>query len=118
MSFTFKITPKGLLKLATLLLLGSVLTACAQYNPGYRPAGDHFLWGLLHGFIMPFVMLLKFVGLFAGGMFREFGIYQVYNNGIWYDFGYTLGAFVIFGLFGYANGEEDMKKKIAAEGGL
>jgi len=51
--------------------------------PGAEPAG--FLAGFWHGLICPFT----FIGsLFSPGV----GMYEVNNNGRWYDFGFLLGA--------------------------
>jgi len=41
--------------------------------------------GLWHGLILPISFLISLFG-------RDIGIYQVTNNGSWYDFGFLLGA--------------------------
>jgi len=46
--------------------------------------------GLWHGFIAPFVLL---VSLFRSNL----NIYDVHNNGLWYNFGYLLGTACFFG---------------------
>ena len=51
--------------------------------PGARPAG--FLAGLWHGLICPLTFL---VSLFS----PDVRMYEVDNNGLWYDFGFILGA--------------------------
>ena len=48
-----------------------------------------FFWGLLHGFLMPFS--------FIGSFFMNIRIYAFPNAGRWYDFGFLLGAMMIFG---------------------
>lgn len=53
-----------------------------------RPAG--FLLGLWHGFIALFAFV---VSLFSDNV----GVYEVYNSGGWYDFGFILGAMMFFG---------------------
>jgi hypothetical protein len=49
-----------------------------------------FWQGLWHGFIAPFTFI---VSLFNDNV----GIYEVYNNGNWYNFGFLFGATIIFG---------------------
>lgn len=76
---------------ATALLL--LLSACAAGpNPaldsGTEPAG--FLLGLWQGLILPISFL---VSLFTD----DVSIYEVTNSGNWYDFGFVLGASIIFG---------------------
>jgi hypothetical protein len=49
-----------------------------------------FWQGLWHGFISPFAFI---VSLFSDNV----GIYEVHNNGNWYNFGFLLGVSIIFG---------------------
>jgi hypothetical protein len=55
---------------------------------GAPPAG--FLGGLWHGLISPLTSLVSLVS--PGGR-----IYEVNNNGRWYDFGFIIGASAAFG---------------------
>ncbi len=90
-----------LLVLLVLLAVLLVLAACAPGpNPevgtaaqGGGPAG--FWLGLWHGVISPFTFLIS---LFT----PDVRIYEVHNNGAWYDFGFVLGAGILLsgGLFG------------------
>lgn len=89
-------------RLLLLLLLGVlVLAACAAgSNPAIdtaAPDGDiaGFFMGFWHGFIAPITF---FVSLFT----ENVNIYEVHNNGNWYDFGFVLGAGLLLsgGLFG------------------
>jgi hypothetical protein len=70
-----------------------VLSACA---PGENPAatlgdgGAGFWLGLWHGVIAPITFLIS---LFTDGV----NVYEVNNNGNWYDFGFVLGAGILFG---------------------
>jgi hypothetical protein len=48
-----------------------------------------FWQGLWHGFIVPFTFLLS--------LFKEdVGVYELHNNGAWYNFGFTLGTIMSF----------------------
>ena len=49
-----------------------------------------FWQGLWHGFISPITFIIS---IFSDTL----NIYEVYNNGGWYNFGFLLGASVIFG---------------------
>jgi hypothetical protein len=53
-----------------------------------KPAG--FWMGLWHGIITPVTFVIS---LFS----RATQIYEVHNNGGWYDFGFLLGVSMIFG---------------------
>ena len=81
-------------RLAVLLLLVALLlAACAAGpNPGVsQTAGSAGFWlGLWQGFITPVTFVIS---LFTDHV----NIYEVHNNGNWYDFGYVLGLSVAFG---------------------
>ena len=82
-----------LLAVAAALVALLVLSSCAASGnpeaggPGTQPG---FLLGLWHGIMAPVTFI---VSLFSDGV----GIYEVDNDGAWYDFGYLLGLSVIFG---------------------
>lgn len=76
-----------------LALMIFILTGCAQALPveeclDVAPYG--FFGGLWHGFIAPFSFV---VSLFMD----DVALYAVNNNGSWYDFGFVLGAGILFG---------------------
>jgi len=76
------------------MLLAAVLfTGCADVTPIEACAIDEpygFLGGLWHGIIAPFS--------FIGSLFSDsIALYAVNNNGGWYDFGFVLGAGILFG---------------------
>ena len=82
-----------LIALALLLILA---TSCLpgpnsfarSPREGRRVVG--FWHGLWHGFIAPFTFIAS---LFTKGV----SIYEVHNNGTWYNLGYLLGMAVILG---------------------
>jgi hypothetical protein len=88
-----------LLPLLAVLLLA--LTSCAA-GPntlhGVAGSGGHvagFWLGLWHGIILPITFI---VSLFN----HHVNIYEVHNNGSWYNFGFVLGAGVLLGGSGTA----------------
>ena len=82
-----------------LLIFVLVLSGCADVTPIQdcvvdKPAG--FFWGLWHGLIAP----ISFIGsLFID----DIAMYAVNNNGGWYDFGFVIGAGILFGGSGKAS---------------
>ena len=73
----------------SLLLFSCVATpvdmsACVTETPA------NFWEGLWHGMIAPFTFILS---LFSDSI----QLYDVNNNGAWYDFGFVLGAGILFG---------------------
>jgi len=62
-------------------------------EPGAARAG--FWAGLWHGIIMPFTFI---VSLFN----PDVGIYEINNNGGWYNFGFVVGASAVGGSGGSA----------------
>lgn len=86
--------------LAMTLLL--VLVACAPGpNALIGTANDKatvagFWLGLWQGFIAPFVFVVSF---FQPGL----NIYEVHNNGAWYNFGYLFGVMCFFGGGGHSS---------------
>lgn len=78
------------------LLLLNILAGCApDANQSKGTASEHhgvagFWLGLWHGFIAPF--------LFVASLFKSnLSIYEVHNNGGWYNFGYLFGLACFFG---------------------
>lgn len=55
---------------------------------GGKPAG--FLLGIWHGFISLFTFIIS---LFSD----KVGVYEVNNNGGWYNFGFILGLMMFYG---------------------
>ena len=80
--------------LVLVLLLLNILAGCAPGPNHSGMATDHdaagFWLGLWQGFISPFVFV---VSLFKSNL----SIYEVHNNGAWYNFGYLFGLACFFG---------------------
>ena len=82
--------------LILILLLLATLAACApgpntmKGTTGPRDTIAGFWLGLWQGFIAPFVFLIS---LFKS----DLNIYEVHNNGAWYNFGYLFGVMCFFG---------------------
>lgn len=86
---------KGLVHPVRLALVGMLvvsLAACAASgNELASRSSDVGFWlGLWHGFISPVTFIVS--------LFNEsVGIYEVRNDGGWYDFGFMFGVSVVFG---------------------
>jgi hypothetical protein len=76
------------------IAFGMVLTGCAA-DP--NPLADHtstagaagFWLGVWHGIILPVMVFVS--------MIFDTGIYQVHNNGGWYNFGFLIGLSMVLG---------------------
>jgi len=71
----------------------ATLWSCADVTPIDKCVTDEpygFLWGLWHGLIAP----ISFIGSL---IWDDIAMYAVNNNGGWYDFGFVLGAGILFG---------------------
>jgi hypothetical protein len=87
---------KNLIFLLTALMIVLALSGCAAGPNEMRNTPDEegkvagFWQGLWHGFIAPFTFIIS---LFSDAVH----IYEVHNNGGWYNFGFLLGASIILG---------------------
>ena len=86
----------SLVLLVFVALLLNILAGCAAGpNQLKGTASEHdvvagFWYGLWQGFIAPFV--------FVASLFKNnLSIYEVHNNGAWYNFGYLFGLACFFG---------------------
>ncbi len=80
-----------LMVVAVMAVLGLVAGCAAGPNPVQGSGAEAGFWlGVWHGFISPIAFL---VSLFN----HQVGIYEVYNNGGWYNFGFVFGASLFFG---------------------
>lgn len=76
-----------------IVLIVMLFTSCATVIPveeciTAEPFG--FWRGLLHGFISPFSFIASLI-------YDDIAIYAINNNGAWYNFGFVLGAAILFG---------------------
>ena len=92
----------SILNIAILIIIIVVVTSCL---PGENPSQDipsdygstaGFLRGLWHGIIAPVTFIIS---LFT----ENINMYEVHNNGGWYDFGFVIGAGIIFSGSGRAS---------------
>ena len=90
---------------ASALLLVSCAAGADPAAGGSDSAG--FWLGLWQGFIAPIAFL---VSLFN----HSVGIYEVHNNGAWYDFGYIVGLTIFFS-GGTAGGARTRPRKKGAQ---
>jgi hypothetical protein len=75
-----------------LVLLVVLVAGCAagpNAAAGQGPNDAGFWLGLWQGLIAPIAFL---VSLFNDSV----GIYEVHNNGVWYDFGFLIGLSIFF----------------------
>ena len=81
----------SLVKILILIPFFLLLTSCAagdsQFTQG-EPAG--FWYGLWHG-------IIAFISLIIHIFNENVAVYEVYNTGGWYDFGFLLGVTFIWG---------------------
>lgn len=79
--------------------IAAVLDGCAHQPPpsAFEPPG--FWFGLLHGFLIVFS--------FIGSLFTHARIYAFPNSGVWYDFGYLIGAGLFLGCVGASSGRSE-----------
>ena len=82
--------------IAVLVFVMVMLSACAagpneMVNTASQTGQVAGFWlGLWHGFISPVTFIMSLFN-------HNVGIYETYNNGGWYNFGFILGVMIIFG---------------------
>lgn len=67
-----------------------LLTSCTPGSENFNEQTAGFFMGLWHGFISLFTFIIS---LFNDNV----TIYEVNNNGGWYNFGFILGVSIFFG---------------------
>lgn len=79
------------LMLVVLIFCVVLLTGCIPGDGNYsaeKPAG--FLWGVWHGWVAPISLIIS---LFKSNI----QIYETFNTGWWYDFGFYIAIISGFG---------------------
>ncbi|MDC7235313.1 MAG: hypothetical protein PQJ58_18920 [Spirochaetales bacterium] len=85
---------KKLIILGLIVLL--VLLSCAAGVNSLKGTADSggdiagFWMGLWHGIASPIMFIISLFN-------KNISIYEIHNNGNWYNFGFLLGASIIFG---------------------
>jgi len=74
-----------------LVLVTFIVSGCIP-GDGKASADDTagFFWGIWHGWLAPLSLIISIFN-------REIRIYEVYNSGWWYDFGYYMAIISGFG---------------------
>src|SRR5215470_1750818 len=86
----------SLVFLVVAVLLVNILVGCAPGPNQFKGTANErnvlagFWLGVWHGFIAPFVFVLS---LFTS----KFSVYEIHNNGAWYNLGYLFGLACFFG---------------------
>jgi len=73
---------------SSLLMVLFLITSCAPVGMTHEEYG--FFWGILHGFISPFVLIAKLLG-------AHIGLYAEHNTGTFYWLGFILGLVFLLG---------------------
>ena len=90
---------KRISSLAIVILIAIMFSSCAEAVSVDQCVGEDpygFWGGLLHGIIAPVSFVIS---LFQD----DVALYAMNNNGGWYDFGFVLGAGILFGGSGKAS---------------
>jgi hypothetical protein len=94
----------------TLVLLVLALAACAPGpnamvdTPSEEGKVAGFWTGLWHGFASPVMFIISLFN-------KSVGIYEVHNSGGWYNFGFLVGASIIFGGSGGGAGRRSRRDR-------
>ena len=81
-----------LLVVAALLLTGCAAgpNTAAHIAAAHKASPAGFWLGLWHGVISPFTFIYSLFN-------NRVNFYEVHNNGSWYNFGFVMGAGILFG---------------------
>lgn len=73
-----------------IIVISLFITSCTPGSESFNEESAGFFMGLWHGFIALFT--------FIGSLFIDnLGIYEINNNGGWYNFGFIIGVSMFFG---------------------
>jgi hypothetical protein len=79
---------------ALLLAIALLLSGCAGPNPLAGTPGSHGVAGFLAGFWHGLILVIAFIiSIFN----HHVHIYEVHNNGLFYNLGFLLGAMISLG---------------------
>lgn len=82
---------KVILLCITICMISLLFTGCIPGDGTYtaaKPAG--FFWGIWHGWIAPISLILEFFD-------RKIRIFETFNTGLGYDFGFYIAVISGFG---------------------
>ena len=86
------------------VVIAALLSGCAGPNPLANTPGTHgvagFWSGLWHGMIIVITFVISIFN-------KDVHIYEVHNNGVWYNLGFVLGASMSLG--GAARGSKQRR---------
>jgi len=80
--------PKKVFIGSVILLILFFITSCAPVGMSTQEYG--FFYGIVHGFISPFVLIAKLLG-------AHIGLYALHNTGSLYWVGFVLGIIILLG---------------------
>ncbi|MCK5736893.1 MAG: hypothetical protein KAH21_10455 [Spirochaetaceae bacterium] len=96
---------KAVLLFVLALTVFILFVSCAPGSGSYSPADRAgFLSGIWHGWLAPFTLI---IGLFN----RSIRVYEVFNTGWWYDFGFYIAVISGFGSLSLARGRKHRKRQ-------
>ncbi len=88
-----------------LIPLVLLISACTAGNPQFTPDSPADFWyGLWHGIISVITMIIHIFN-------NDVSIYEVNNNGGWYDFGFLIGVISVWGSGGHISCKSASEKK-------
>lgn len=80
--------------LTLILMMAFLLSGCAQSNQAIDTPGNDGVAGFWPGLWQGIILPVSFIT----SLFKDdVGIYEIHNNGNWYNFGFVLGTSWIFG---------------------
>lgn len=86
-----RIPSTGIRRVAYLGFAVALLAGCAAGGPRFTDTSPaDFWWGVWHG-------LISFITLIVGLFDASVKVYEVDNNGRWYDFGFLIGVTLLWG---------------------
>lgn len=88
-----------------LIIMVVSLTSCIPgdgRNTMEKPA--NFLWGIWHGWLAPLSLIISIFD-------KNINIYEVWNTGFWYDFGFYAAVISGFGGLGLSRKKKRRKRE-------